>query len=126
MAAGEVALARVEVANSSPTVWPDPRSADPRGVGWLAVRLSSRWWTADGPTSSYLLRADLSAPLPPGGSATLRLPVRAPASPGDYRLQVDLVEEGVAWFEDRGAERLVIPVRVRPGVYERLGMASPK
>jgi hypothetical protein len=40
--------------------------------------------------------------------------VVAPAAPGDYALQFDLVQENVAWFEDRGAHRFLVPVRVEP------------
>jgi hypothetical protein len=31
-----------------------------------------------------------------------------------YRLQIDLVQEFVAWFEQRGADRLLVPVVVEP------------
>jgi hypothetical protein len=37
----------------------------------------------------------------------------APASPGPYRLTLDLVQEAVAWFRDRGARPASIAVTVR-------------
>ena len=43
----------------------------------------------------------LPAALEPGESTTLELPVRAPARPGLWLLDVDLVEEGVTWFQAR-------------------------
>ena len=55
----------------------------------------------------------LQRPVAPGQSVTLeRFVVEAPAEPGDFVLVFDLVNEGVAWFSDRGAARLTIPVRV--------------
>jgi hypothetical protein len=38
--------------------------------------------------------------------------VVAPPEPGEYRLQLDLLQELVAWFEDKGAPRLLVPIRV--------------
>ena len=55
----------------------------------------------------------LQRPVAPGQSVTLdRFLVTAPPQPGEYRLVFDLVNEMVAWFSDRGASRLVVPVRV--------------
>ena len=34
---------------------------------------------------------------------TLPLTIRAPAVPGEYVLEIDMVEEGVTWFKDKGA-----------------------
>lgn len=47
-------------------------------------------------------RAWINTPLAPGGRASVRLPVRAPSEPGPYRLEIDLVWEGVMWFKDVG------------------------
>jgi hypothetical protein len=58
-------------------------------------------------------RLTLRRPVAPGQTVTLeRFEVAAPARPGRYRLVFDLVNEGVAWFSDRGAPPCAIPVRV--------------
>ena len=44
----------------------------------------------------------------PGESDQLSLEVTAPASPGVYDLWISMVQEGVNWFFDRGAQPLVI------------------
>ena len=55
----------------------------------------------------------LQRPVAPGQTVTLeRFEVETPAQSGPYRLVFDLVNENVAWFSDRGAPRLTIPVRV--------------
>ena len=79
------------------------------------MRLSSRWFKADSsiPHSDWYGRSELPHPLPPQGVITLPLAVVAPAEPGDYKLQIDLVQELVAWFGGKGAVPLVIPIVVR-------------
>lgn len=116
MAAGSTVPVSVTFRNTSESVWPDPRTANPtRPRGANAVRLGYRWWESeDGePIADYQARADLPHALEPGRSQTLTMDVLVPDRPGEYRLQFDLVHELVAWFEGRGAPRLVVPVSVR-------------
>jgi hypothetical protein len=65
----------------------------------------------------------------PGEQAVVTLPVRAPDTPGRYRLEFDIVWEGVTWLKDRGSAtgttELVVPGDVaapaaRPGWLRRL------
>jgi SAM-dependent methyltransferase len=96
---------RVEVRNQSGLCWP----AGPR----LAV--GNHWRGAEG--DLLVLddgRAALAEQLDPGVATLLDLPVRVPATPGAYVLEVDLVEEGVCWFADRGSVPLRIAVAVAP------------
>ena len=116
VAAGERFAAAVIVENASDDVWLDPRSAHASGTGAGAVRLGYRWLgssTADAPMAEYATRADLTQPLPPRASTVMALEVVAPATPGTYRLQLDLCQELVSWFELRGADKLIVPVSVR-------------
>ncbi len=55
------------------------------------------------PTSGYASAIDdarvfLAAPVPPGGTIEVHVPVRAPETPGTYRFAARMVHEGVAWF----------------------------
>jgi hypothetical protein len=52
------------------------------------------------------LRAPLPLDVPPGGRAELRLDVRLPERPGRYRLELDMVDEGLEWFADSGSPTL--------------------
>ncbi|HEV2762238.1 MAG TPA: hypothetical protein VGV38_04520, partial [Pyrinomonadaceae bacterium] len=54
-------------------------------------------------------RAHLSENLRPGQEAEVTIVVHTPAEPGEYLLQLDLVQEGVAWFRQQGSA----PARVR-------------
>jgi hypothetical protein len=48
----------------------------------------------------------------PGGRDTVLLPVKLPDQPGDYKLVLDVVQEWVAWFSDRGSPPLVLTVHL--------------
>jgi pyruvate-formate lyase-activating enzyme len=52
----------------------------------------------------------------PGGKETVLLDVVLPDTPGLYELFVDVVEEGVCYFSDRGSPPLVCEIEVVPGV----------
>lgn len=103
----------IKVQNTGDWPWPDPRTASPGNPsGQYAVRLGYLWLPATGEPIYGPNRADLAAPVAPGETATLTVLVTPPASPGEYRLQPDLVEELVVWFREKGAETLVVPTRV--------------
>lgn len=96
---------RVRVRNDSNARWPPVPS----------LRLGNHWRSADG--SEVLLLDDARSSLPhavePGGEVVMSLIVNAPATPGSYVLELDMVEEEVCWFADRGSPTLRIRVRVR-------------
>jgi hypothetical protein len=52
---------------------------------------------------------------PPGGKETVLLDVVLPDTPGLYELFVDVVEEGVCYFSDRGSPPLICEIEVVPG-----------
>lgn len=48
-------------------------------------------------------RADLPRDILPGASACVSLRLRAPANPGRYVVRIDMVNEGISWFERHGS-----------------------
>jgi ubiquinone/menaquinone biosynthesis C-methylase UbiE len=52
-------------------------------------------------------RASLPSPLPPGAQAECELTCSAPSAPGTYHLKIDLVAEGVTWFEPVGSRAVM-------------------
>ena len=57
-------------------------------------------------------RTPLPRDLEPGNSATLKAVILPPKPPGTYTLEITLVQEGVAWFPEKGGAKLSIPVAV--------------
>jgi SAM-dependent methyltransferase len=106
--AGTVVHGRLTLENRSWRTW---ASVEP-----APIQASYHWWRTD---QVELARDGLRSPLPkpvaPGETVTLAFRVRAPERPGRYRLAVDLVEEGVAWFSDAGVAPLTLRLTVRPG-----------
>jgi SAM-dependent methyltransferase len=60
----------------------------------------------------------------PGRGLTLDLPIHAPDKPGTYAVKIDLVNQNVCWFEERGSEPLVFKVDVVDSVdvVDRMGV----
>jgi phosphoglycerol transferase MdoB-like AlkP superfamily enzyme len=71
-------------------------------IGWRTgggFALSYHWFETEGEVAVWDgLRSRLDSPVDSGGSIEVELAVRAPMDPGWYRLQLDMVEEGVTWF----------------------------
>jgi tRNA (mo5U34)-methyltransferase len=57
-------------------------------------------------------RARLSREVGPGESANIEIELLAPATPGKYIVEFDMVAEHVAWFEDHGSGTLRLPLVV--------------
>jgi hypothetical protein len=57
-------------------------------------------------------RTALPQDVPPGEEISLRVRIKAPLEKGEYRLEFDLLREGLAWFKDSGSPTLVMPLRV--------------
>jgi hypothetical protein len=104
------AVPLVRIKNVSTATW----LARERGGSPHQVSLGNHWLDAAGQTlinddgRSALLRN-----LNPGESVELPLTVNAPASPGSYVLEIDMLQEGVTWFGLAGSKTLKIPVEVR-------------
>jgi hypothetical protein len=110
----------VRVKNTGDQAWMDPWNSDPARYAAGAVRLGYRWWKAGDsskPYSDYAAeRGELLRSVMPGHATVIAMEVTAPPDPGDYRLQFDLVQELVSWFEPHGAAKLFVPVKVGPQV----------
>ena len=59
-------------------------------------------------------RTNLSADVPRGAVVAVSVSVDAPITPGLFRVQPDLVQEGVAWFSANGSRAADVPLVVIP------------
>ncbi len=107
--AGESATINVMVKNISDTAWPMNGLSD----GKYRVLLGDHWLAANG---KMLTIDDGRAPLPnnlePGKEVELPITVTAPKTPGDYVLELDMVQEQINWFKDRGSASFRTQVKV--------------
>jgi SAM-dependent methyltransferase len=99
--------------NGSSQVWP----ALPDARGHRQICVANHWLHDDG---ELLRRDDGRCPLPfdvaPAASASVMLVVTAPQADGRYLLELDLVQEDVAWFSETGSPTLRIPCIVGSGI----------
>lgn len=107
MAAGSRARVEVRVTNGSPADW----LLDIPGGRHICM--ANHWLDEGGavaiPDDG---RARLPHDLEPGQSGLVTLEVTAPATPGRYLLEVDLVQERIAWFAQRGSPTARVPIDV--------------
>ncbi len=88
------------------------------------VHLSYHWLDRSGAT---VIHDGVRTPIPDGISleepTPLVMDVQTPPAAGDFRLRLTLVQENVAWFEDRGFQPLDLDIAVfepdRDGLEER-------
>jgi len=108
--AGEPKSVEARVRNAGTVVWPAMGADDAR---W-AITLRNRWLKPgtnevvndlDGGTS---LPHDVAA----GAEVPMSITVVAPKQPGDYVLELDMVQERVSFFGDKGSQPLRVNVKV--------------
>jgi hypothetical protein len=112
LTAGTKNIISVLVKNVSAETWP---TIGESGTNRYAVGLRNRWLRADG---SVLNDADGRSRFPydlePGDTAGVQLEITAPQIPGEYTLELDVVQEELVWFGDKGSQRSKWQVVVTP------------
>ncbi len=85
--------------------------SSPDGFG--LVRLGAHLY-ARGGVSAILDygRVDLLRDLKPGATDVLSIELVAPSEPGDYRVELDMVREGVTWFSSREPSSIAVGLTV--------------
>jgi len=107
--AGRRELVNVLVRNNSNLLWPARGQLD----GKYEIRLGDHWFDASGTTVLHDDdRRNLSYDLEPGQQAEFLIPVIPPKSSGAYTLELDLVQEQVIWFSQKGSKALTLKVNV--------------
>jgi hypothetical protein len=104
--AGQKETIQVSVRNASDVLWyargaavntsPDNKFYIAVGDSWLNAADQKLVTNMDG-------RYGLNRDLKPGEQTQVPLLITAPKEPGDYILDIDLVQEQVAWFHDKGS-----------------------
>jgi hypothetical protein len=101
----------VRVKNTSSAVW--------LTTGDNPVNLSYHWIDDKGEVVVYDgVRTSLGRPVLPGDELVLSARIHGPAQAGRFLLRLTLVQEWIAWFEQRGVETLDFHVLVEPTAYK--------
>lgn len=108
---GEQIELRIRATNAGVSTWPAGDSSRPaKGQVQLGAHLLRA--NEDEVAWDYG-RAPLPHTVAPGGSAQILISLGAPAEGGDYIIELDMVAEELAWFEDAGGGTLRVALRVR-------------
>jgi hypothetical protein len=115
MRAGGRATLRVSVKNAGDSAWP--------GRAWrsdaLQVGVGNHWLDAEEREVTHDDgRAPLASDLRVGESREMELTINAPKEPGEYMLEVDVLQEGVSWFALKGSKTARARVRVESGWFD--------
>jgi hypothetical protein len=95
MTAGQTATVPVTITNLGRGIFPVTNS--------FPVNLGYHWMSSSGQTVVWDgARTNLPGDLGPQQSVTVNAQVTAPPTGGSYQLRFDLVQEGVAWFSNKG------------------------
>ncbi len=96
---------RLHVQNAGRAPWLRTETLGPG-----SIRLGARLFRADGTLFADLAgtRVDLPSGVAPTESCDADIEVVLPSVAGTYKLRVDLVQEGVCWFEERGSTPLLL------------------
>lgn len=99
----ESAYVEVSVRNDGDAAWP---------VGRL-LNLGNHWYRDGEPVLWDDGRMAVAGPVEPGQVSPTQLRITAPATPGEYELELDLVQEYVAWWANLGSPTVRVPITVR-------------
>lgn len=95
----------ISVRNISSVEWP--------GTEFNGLVLIGRWRRpGEASWSIPMGQAPVLMSVPPGGSISQTLQLRCPEEPGDWLLELDMVDEGVTYFSWKGSKSMVQPLHL--------------
>lgn len=114
---------RLRIRNESPVPWPQLGG----GTSPRVIAAGNHWFDRSGRAVLFDDgRAPLPGPVAPGEEVEVDLVVWTPPRPGAYVLELDLVQEEVAWFADRGSPSLRLPVSLEGEEVREFAAAVPE
>ena len=103
--AGQKEIVRVKIKNASNEIWwARGAPVNTRSDNRFYIAAGDRWLKADGSLMTDMDgRYGIGKDLKPGEETEVPLAITAPKDPGEYTLEVDLLQEQVAWFREKGS-----------------------
>ena len=111
---GQVAIINIKVKNTSDVIWYQRGGlTTDRTDNKFYIAAGNRWLDKDGKlTSETEGHNGIPKDLKPGEETEMTLQITAPKDAGDWTMQLDMVQEGVSWFSERGSPVTNIKVQV--------------
>ena len=107
MAADQLQL-RITAKNTGDTLWLNGQTVR-SGVVMPGVRIIDEQGQIIHELQGYPM---LPRAVPPGGTVDFQIQFVAPSASGSYTLKVDLVDQHICWFEERGSQPLLLGFKV--------------
>jgi SAM-dependent methyltransferase len=105
MTAGRSAIIRVKIENASTEAWPL--------YSLIPICVGNHWCELNGlVVINDDSRVNLPVSLGPNESCEVDLSITAPRRAGSYQVEIDLVQEHIAWFKDKGSATVAIDMPV--------------
>jgi hypothetical protein len=105
---GSIITINVKVKNISDVLWPASEGHEKR----FTINLGNHWYRGEKVLAWDDERVSLQRDLKAKKAVFFTLIANTPQHPGDYILELDMVQEGVAWFHDKGSETAKVQVRI--------------
>lgn len=103
--AGQKETITIKVKNTSDVIWwQRGGETSDRTDNKFYIALGNRWLDKSGKrTSDTEGHNGIPRDLKPGDEVEVPLLITAPKEPGEYTIELDMVQESVAWFADKGS-----------------------
>jgi hypothetical protein len=111
---GQVEVINIKVKNTSDvTWWQRGGQTTDRTDNKFYIAAGNHWLDKDGKmTSETEGHNGIPKDLKPGEETEMTLQITAPKQPGEWILDLDMVQEGVSWFREKGSPTTKIKVTV--------------
>jgi len=111
---GQKETITVKVKNTSDVVWwQRGGETNDRSDNKFYIAVGNHWLDKDGKRTMDLEGHNgIPKDLRPGEETDVTLLITAPNEPGEYTLELDMVQEGVSWFGDQGSSTTKAKVTV--------------
>lgn len=111
---GQVAVINIKVKNTSDVIWfQRGGETTDRTDNMFYIAAGNKWLDKDSkPTSETEGHNGIPKDLKPGEETEMTLQITAPKEPGEWFMQLDMVQEGVSWFHERGSTATKVKVNV--------------
>jgi hypothetical protein len=112
--AGQRETILVKIKNASNVIWWQRGGENnDRTDNQFYIAVGNHWLDTNGKSVADLEGHNgIPKDVKPGEEIEVPLVITAPKTPGDYTLEVDLVQEGVAWFQEKGSPPASVKVKV--------------